>query len=432
MTTLSRRNLIAGSLSAPLLGTVSGCATRVALDASGAVASADDEAFWASVAARYEVTDAVTNVENGNWGLMAHPVLDAYIAHTEQVNRDNSYFARREYGPIWRNIVGQVTSRLGAQDGEVAFTRGATEALQSIIGGYNRLRSKDAVMFADLDYGSIMAAMRWRANKSGAETVELAIPEPSSHGALIDFYTEAFERHANTRLLLLTHISHRTGLLMPVREISEIARARGIDVVVDAAHSWGQIDFEVTDLGADFVGFNLHKWMGAPIGVGAMYIRADRLSDIDPNLSASSFEFDRIEGRVHTGTSNLAAFLTVPDAFAFQDLMGSRAKEARLRHLRDAWVSECRDVEGLEILTPEDDRLHAGITSFRLRGLTRPDQNQAIAAYLHHRHGVFTVHRTGIANGSCVRVTPGYYNSTADMRRAASAILDARAAFLSA
>ena len=431
MTKFSRRSVIIGSMAAPLSGGVVACANGAAsLPATASPAGPDDEAYWAGIAGQYDVMPDITNVENGNWGLMARPVLDAYKAHTERVNRENSYFARREYGPIWWNILTDTTARMGAQEGEVAFTRGATEALQNIVSGYNRLKPGDAVMFADLDYDSVIAAMRWRAAQSGAEVVELAIPEPVSHDDLVDFYRDAFEQHPNTRFLLLTHLSHRTGLVMPVREIAEAAHARGIDVVVDAAHSWGQMEFDVTDLGADFVGFNLHKWIGAPIGVGAMYIRADKLGAIDPNLSAEPEQFDRIDGRVHTGTSNFAAYLTVPDAFAFQDRMGIAAKAARLKYLRGLWVSECRAVDGIEILTPEDDRLHAGITSFRLSGMTSTEENKAIAAYLLEQHRVFTVHRTGVAAGACVRVTPGYYNSGDDMRRTARAVIDARRHFL--
>ena len=390
-----------------------------------------DEAVWARFGAQYDVKPGIINAENGNWGLMARPVLDAYKAHTERVNRDNSYFSRREYRPIWQDVVSQVTARMGAQDGEVALTRGASEALQCIIGGYNQLNAGDAVMFADLDYGSIMQAMRWRAQQSGAEVVELTVPEPATREALIALYADAFERHPNTRLLLLTHLSHRTGLVMPVREIADIAHARGIDVVVDAAHSWGQIDFQVPDLGADFVGFNLHKWVGAPIGVGAMYIQADRLNRVSPNLSAGAWEQDRIEGRVHTGTSNLAAYMTVPDAFAWQDEMGAASKAARLKYLRSLWVNTCREVDGIEILTPEEDGLHAGITSFRLSGMISVDDNKAIAAHMLDAHDVFTVHRTGVAKGACIRVTPGYYSSAEDMHKTAAAIIASRNHFLS-
>lgn len=392
---------------------------------SSVALSPTDEAAWAKIASHYDVKPDIINVENGNWGLMARPVLDAYKGHTERVNRDNSFFSRRQYGPIWQGVVAQVTERMGARDGEVALTRGATEALQCIVGGYSKLEAADAVMFADLDYGSVMQAMRWRAQQSGAEIVELAVPELANQNDLVAFYADAFERHPNTRFLLLTHLSHRTGLVMPVREIADIAHEKGIDVVVDAAHSWGQIDFQVGELGADFVGFNLHKWVGAPIGVGAMYIKSDRLEDIRPNLSAGSWELDRIEGRVHTGTSNLAAFMTIPDAFAWQDEMGAAAKAARLKYLRSIWVNVCREVDGVEILTPDEDGLHAGITSFRFQGMTTVDDNRAIADYLLDNHNVFTVHRRGVTNGACVRVTPGYYNSAEDMHKAAAAIVAA-------
>lgn len=431
MPSLSRRSLLAGSLASPLAAGLSGFATaQTAGIAAPASAGPDDEGYWAGIAAQYDVTAQITNVENGNWGLMARPVLNAYKAHTERVNRENSYFARRAYGPVYMQILEETATRLGTTPEEVAFTRGATEALQNIIAGYNRLKPGDTVMIADLDYDSIMHTMRWKAGREGAEIVEIAIPERATHDSVIEAYRDALSRHPHTRLLLLTHISHRTGLVVPVREISEIAHEQGVDVVVDAAHSWGQMDFKAPDLGADFVGFNLHKWIGAPIGVGVMYIRHDRLSDIDPNMSAGPGESGSIHGRVHTGTSNFAAYMSVPDAFAFQDSMGWPQKAARLNYLRNLWVSECRTAKGIEILTPDDARMHAGITSFRLEGMTTPEENKAIAAYLLDRHGVFTVHRTGVAAGACVRVTPGYYNSAKDMKRAAAAILDARAHFL--
>ena len=199
-------------------------------------------------------------------------------------------------------------------------------------------------------------------------------------------------------------------------------------VVVDAAHSWGQVNFKVDDLGADYIGFNLHKWIGAPLGVGVMYIRADRLADIDPNISAEAHQKDSIWGRVHTGTSNFAAYLAVPDAFAFHDRIGADAKENRLRQLRQIWVDavQASEVSALvDILTPEDNRLHGGITSFRVKGVTDTEGNKALVEDMLSHHGIFTVHRTGVAKGACVRVTPALYNSERDMRAAAVAIIDA-------
>jgi len=428
MASLSRRTLLAVGAVTPLAGTLNGLSGASAEHATD-WPEPDDANFWSWVATQYDTRSDIINVENGNWGLMARPVLDAYLAHTEKVNRENSFFARREYGAMARDIQAQVQTRLGADDNEVALTRGATEALQNIIGGYNKLKPGDAVMMADLDYGAMMEAMRWRSEQSGCQVVNLSVPENASHDELISFYEQAFLEHPKTRFLLLTHISHRTGLMLPIREISEIAHRQGIDVVVDAAHSWGQVDFNVKDLGADFVGFNLHKWIGAPIGVGAMYIRADKLGDISLNMSEASSDPSRIYTRVHSGTSNFAAYMTIPEAFAFQDRLARADKFARLRLLRQIWVDEVRDMSGIDVLTPDDDRLHGGITSFRFSGMTSSEDNQAIAAYLLEKHKVFTVHRTGVSNGACVRITPGYYNSAEDMQRTAKAVLDAHRHF---
>ena len=427
MPNLSRRDLLIAAAGVSMSATLPASALKLPIDAKSSQ-SAMDEAHWASVAANYDMTDKITNVENGNWGVMARPVLDAYMAHTERVNRENSFFSRRLYGPIFRTVVDTLTDRLGAKPGEIALTRGATEALQNIIGGFNRLTPGDAVMYADLDYDSIQAAMDFQARRQGADVVRLEIPEPTTHDELIAFYRDALEANPRVKLLLLTHISHRTGLMVPVRQIVEEAHARDVRVVVDAAHSWGQVDFKAPDLGADYIGFNLHKWIGAPIGAGVLYIRGDRLTEIDPNISAEPHQADSIWGRVHTGTSNFAAYLSVPDAFDFHDKVGAEAKEARLRYLRQIWVDSIRASDmanRVDILTPEDDRLHGGITSFRLRGITDATANKALAEDMLAHHGVFTVHRTGVAKGACVRVTPALYNSADDMQKAAAAIIDA-------
>ena len=439
MPDLSRRRFITAATATAVTGTakpaaaLTNAAAPPAVPLSGTILSApalpapetlrpDDEDGWRAVAAHYDVTDDVINLENGNWGIMARPVLEAYLNHTRMINRDNSYYTRRRYWPAYVAVLDAVAARLGAAREEVALTRGATEALQNIIGGFNRLSPGDAVMYADLDYGSIREAMRATAARAGCGAVALNVPEPATHDGLIAFYRDALDRHPETRLLLLTHVSHRTGLVIPVRAIAREARARGVSTVVDAAHSWGQIDFRVDDLDADFIGFNLHKWMGAPIGVGALYIRRDRLGDISPNLSATDGEKDHIYGRVHSGTSNFAAFLTVPDAFAFHDAVGAAAKAARLRYLRGIWTGLLSGTPGLDILTPEDPRPHAGITSFRLTGVTGVDDNRRLAKRLLDEHGVFTVHRDGVAAGACIRVTPGLYNSADHMRRAAAGI----------
>lgn len=415
---VTRRVLLTGALAATALPII---------DAYGSVTKtnqtlATNEAYWASIRRLYDLKADMINVENGYWGMMARPVLEQYITHTENVNRDNSWFARREFGKRFRHVTETLANSLNVAPDEIALTRGATEALQALISGYRGLSTGDAVMYADLDYGSMQMSLESKANRDGAQIIRLKIPEPVSYKGLIEFYTQAMVDAPKTRLLLLTHISHRTGLVIPVKEITQIAKSRGIDVIVDAAHSWGQLDFSPSDLGADFIGFNLHKWIGAPIGVGALYIRQARLADIAPNPSASAKEYDKVTGRAHTGTSNFAAILTVPDALDFHASITASAKSARLHYLRNQWVKFVADAPQIEVLTGEDPRLHAGITSFRIKGRTSTDDNRAIVAKLLADNRIFTVHRTGVAGGACVRITPGVYNTTAEMHAVGQAI----------
>lgn len=420
----------AASLAAPATGFALGSDALGASDEAAPLAPlpgdpavvARDEGYWKQVAARYRITDRVTNLEAGYFGLMALPVLQKYHEHIDRVNRENSFFARREYGPMLRTARERVAAFVGAQPTEIALTRGATEALQALIGQYNRVGAGDTVMYADLDYNAMQWAMNALAQRTGATVATLDIPEPASHEAILAAYTAALDRHPRTKLLLLTHCNNKTGLLLPVKAVAALARARGVDVVVDAAHSFGQVPLSMDDLGADFVGINLHKWIGAPIGAGALYIRSGRLDVIDRAHADESAPADRIDSRIHTGTTSFATFMTIPDALDFQQSIGIPQKAARLRYLRDRWVHAVRDVPGVDVLTPEDPVLTGAITAFRLHGRGSREANAALARTLFEEFGLFTFQRTGIAKGDCVRVTPTLYNTPADADTLAAAI----------
>ena len=384
-------------------------------------AVAQDETYWKEVASQYAVTDKVTNMEAGFFGMMAAPVLAAYHRNIDRVNRESSYFARRNYPAIAQESRVRAAKALGVETGEIAFARNATEALQSLIGQYNRVQAGDTVMYADLDYPAMQMAMTALAERRGATVATLDIPEPATLAGILAAYTNAFDANPRTRLLLLTHANNKTGLLHPVKAIHELAQARGIDTIVDAAHSFGQVPLALTDLGSAFIGINLHKWAGAPVGVGALYIRADSLGKID-RAHGDDGSLERIDSRIHTGTTDFAAMMTVPDAIDFQDKIGVPRKAARIRYLRDAWVKPARAIAGVDILTPDDAALVGAITSFRLHGNGDRAGNAAIARTLADEFGVFTVARSGLSKGDCVRVTPALYNSPADAAKLVAAL----------
>jgi selenocysteine lyase/cysteine desulfurase len=301
--------------------------------AGPAATVARDEGYWARVRAHYRVADQFTNLEAGYYGMMALPVLAEFHRHIDRVNRESSHYARRRYDTDLEAARARVAQLVGAQPGEIAFTRGATEALHCLIAQYNRLRQGDTVLYADVDYMAMQHTMNWLADRRGVTVTRFDLPEPASHETALAAYDRALSQHPRTRLLLLTHLNNKSGLILPVKQIVELARARGADVVLDAAHSFGQVDLTLSDLGADFVGFNLHKWLGAPIGAGVMYIKEGRLPDIDRMYADETSPATSITSRIHTGTAHFATYLSVPAALDFHAAVGPAYKAARVRYL---------------------------------------------------------------------------------------------------
>ncbi len=385
---------------------------------------AGDEGFWRTVARQYRVSPDFVNLENGYYGIMPEPVRRAYHRNVDRLNEQNSRLLRTAYKAEADRVRERVATVLGASAQEIALTRGGTEALQNLISGYNRLRPGDAVMYADLDYHSARYAMNWLRDRRGVSVERMVVPEPATRQAVLDAYATALRDHPKVKLLLLSHMNNRTGLVLPVREITAMARDRGVDVIVDAAHSWGQLDFTIGDLGADFAFFSLHKWMGAPLGSGFLYIRDGRLADIDPAFADETYPGDDIRSRVHSGTMDVAPILTVGTALDFHDALGAAVKQSRLRFLRDRWVHQVRDIPELEILTPEDPAMYGTMTAFRITGRVSEADNVAIAKDLLDRHRIFTVRRGGPARGDCVRVTPALFTSRDDVDLLAAALRD--------
>ena len=384
--------------------------------------AARDEEHWRRVASQYRVIDTVVNLEAGYWGVMAAPVHEAFTRHVERINRENSFYARRAYAADLTKVRDRVAALLGVGGDELAFTRSATESLQCLIAGYNRLKPGDAVLYADLDYPAMQQAMAWLRERRGVRVVRIDLPEPATRERVLSAYGDALDRNRDVRLVLLTHVSNKTGLVIPVQELVALARARGADAIVDAAHAIGQLPVTLPEIGADFVGFNLHKWIGAPLGVAAFYIRKSRLGDVDRHMGDEESPATSIASRAHTGTTSFAAFLTVPDAIDFHEAVGPAHKAARLRYLRDRWVAPARRLSHIEVLTPDDPGMSGGITSFRVRGKTSRPDNERIVDELLTKHGIFTARRTGIAGGDCIRVTPALYTKVEEVDRFARAL----------
>ena len=209
---------------------------------------------------------------------------------------------------------------------------------------------------------------------------------------------------------------------MPVAEIASQAKSRGIDVICDSAQSWGLLDFKVSDLNVDWAGFNLHKWIGSPIGVGALYMKRGSLNKIAPYPGESDPENSHASTRVHMATSNFASILTIPDAIDFHESIGGQNKESRLRYLRQLWTDEAESMSHIELLGGSDEESWTGMGSFRLQARNSVADARELQQRLENDFGIFTVIRVGLASGSCVRITPQVFTSPDEISKLVDAM----------
>ncbi len=387
-------------------------------------ALARDERFWATVARQFQVSPDFVNLENGYYGIMPEPVRQAYHRNVDHLNERSSHLLRTTYKPRADEIRDRLAALLGVSGKEIALTRGGTEALQNLIAGYGRLRPGDAVMYADLDYHSGQYAMNWLPARRGVTVERIVIPEPATRQAVLDTYERALSRAPKVRLLLLSHMNNRTGLVTPVRQIVAMARAHGVDVIVDAAHSWGQLDFTLPDLDADFAVFSLHKWMGLPLGSGFLYIREPAPGRHRPPLRRRD-----LPGLRHPLPRALRHHERgpVPDRGRRPGLPRDPRREGQagpsalssatagyVRRTLSACRSSPRTSPACTAASPRSG----------YRGRSSKADNLAIAEALMDRHRIFTVARSGMSGGDAVRVTPALFTSADEVDRLAAALRD--------
>lgn len=383
---------------------------------------AKDETYWAAVAKYYKKADGIINLEQGYWGKMATPVEKALTHKTHQINQQLSWYARKQYPGDIAKVKEELAEALGASTNEVALTRNATESFVSLLTQYKGITSKDTLLWADADYPSFQRMMAWLADQNQAQGLCLQLPDSGTEQDYLDAYKKAFDANPNIKLMLLTHVSNQHGLTLPVKDIVKLAKRRGIDVICDCAQSWGLLNFTMADLGVDWAVFNLHKWIGSPVGVGALYMRDGSRDNVSP-FPGENPSNDTTQNRVHVATSDFAAFLTIPDALNFHFSIGADNKAQRLQYLRQRWVDVANTLDNIVVLGAKDAKSASGMGAFRVKDQISQEAANALQLTLEKTYGVFTVVRNGLSSGCCIRVTPQVFTSLQEIDTFAKALL---------
>lgn len=368
-----------------------------------------DEKFWKKFRKEfYDVSDDFTNLENGYFGVQPIPVYQAYLKNIEKLNKYSSRYLRTDYNEDFRQVVNKLADFAGISPEETLITRNATEAMNIVIQGLD-LKSGDEVILSKQDYFSMIEAFEMLQVQKGIKIKTIRIPLlPENDEQIVQCYEQAITE--NTKCILMTHMIHLTGQIMPIKKVVEKAKPLGIDVIVDAAHSFAQVDYKMKDLGADFVGVNLHKWFGNPLGAGLLYVNKDRIVDLKPFYGDSAKEANDINKLGHFGTLSVPTVLTIPTAQEYNETVTVSLKEKRLRYLQNYWTSQAKDIPNVIVTTPSSPQRSCAIASFKVEGM----DTKEVIARLYSEKNIFTVIRH-LEDQDVVRVTPNLYNHTGEL-----------------
>jgi len=375
-----------------------------------AAALAREEDFWTEIRGKYLLKPDYINLENGYFSMQSQPVLEAFIEKVRYINTEGSYYYRTRLIPDKTAMRDKLAALAGCAPEELIITRNTTESLDTVIAGYDWKPGDEAIM-AQQDYGAMRDMFKLQARRYGMVPVDLSVPtDPKSDDELVQLYANAIT--PKTRLLMVCHIINVTGQVMPVKKIVDMAHARGVDVMVDGAHAFAHLDYRIPDLGADYYGASLHKWLGCPIGSGILYVKRDKVAKLWPVYADASMADDDIRKLNHTGTHPAHTDLAIENAIAFHQMLGAERKEARLRYLQNYWTKQVRDVPNVVMYTPSDPGRSCAIANVGVKGIPA----RTLAKKLLDDYKIWTV---GIENPAAsvngTRVTPHVYTTTAEL-----------------
>ncbi|HEV2839765.1 MAG TPA: aminotransferase class V-fold PLP-dependent enzyme [Chthoniobacterales bacterium] len=372
--------------------------------------AAMDEDYWAVIQNSFTVTRGIINLNNGGVSPSPRIVTEALVRYTWQQEDATAYTMWEILEPQSETIRTGLAELFGCDREEIAITRNASESLEILLMGMD-FKAGDEILTTTQDYPRMLTTLRQREKREGLKLNLIQIPIPPRNLAEI---TSAFEKGITdrTRLILISHMVNITGQITPVKAVCDLARARGIETIVDGAHSFAQFDFKQKDLGCDYFGTSLHKWLYAPKGTGLLYVKRDKIAKIWPLMAAESKQASDIRKFEEIGTHSAAIRLAIGEALLFHHGIGAKRKEARLRYLARYWMNRLKDVPKVRFNTSFDPNQSCAIANVQIEGTTPA----AVVKYLFDKHRIFSVPIVH-EEFQGLRITPNVYTTLGELDR---------------
>ncbi len=370
---------------------------------------ATDEEFWYYIQQAFTVSAGIINLNNGGVSPAPRTVQEAMKRYYDYSNEAPSYFMWRILDQGREPLRARLAGLAGVDKEEIAINRNSSEGLETIIFGL-QLKPGDEVVAARQDYPNMINAYRQREMREGIKLSWINLELPSEdEDYLVKQYVQAFT--PRTKVVHITHIINWNGQVIPVRKIADEARKRGIQVVVDGAHSFLHLNFKIPDLGCDYFATSLHKWMYAPIGTGMLYVKKERIPALYPLFATNENPLkDDIRKFENLGTRPFYIEQAIGKAIDFHEMIGSERKEKRLHYLKNYWMEKVKDLPGIYLNTSLDPRWGCAIGNIGFEGKKAGE----LDGFLMEK---YKIHSVGIEweNIHGVRITPNVYTTAANL-----------------
>ena len=376
---------------------------------------ATDEDYWSIIQQSYTTSPALINLNNGGVSPSPRIVQEAVERFNKMTNEGPSYYMWRILDQGREPLRYKLAELAGADPEEIAINRNATEALNTVIFGLN-LKAGDEVIGTKQDYPNMINAWRQRAEREGIVYKQINFQFPIENDEEI---VAGFEKAITpkTKIIHITHIINWIGQILPVKKITAMAKKHGIETIVDGAHSFGLLDYKIPALGCDYYGTSLHKFLSAPIGSGMLWIKKENIEKIWPLICNDKPKSADIRKFETIGTRSFPIEQGIGEAVNFQNGIGSKRKEERIRYLKNYWASRVQNIPKVKIHTSFKDEYACAICGVSIDGMTPGELDGAL-------FNNYKIHTVGIVweNISCVRITPHVYTRIQDLDKLVMAI----------
>jgi selenocysteine lyase/cysteine desulfurase len=377
--------------------------------------AAMDEDFWMTIQQAYTVNSNLIILNNGGVSPSPRVVQDAVERYNRFANEGPSYYMWRILDQGREPLRQKLALLAGCSEDEIAINRNTTEALNTVIFGMD-LQPGDEVIGTLQDYPNMIQAWRQRALRDKIKYTQISFDFPIENDKEI---VAAFEKAitAKTKVIHVTHVINWVGQVLPVAKIARMAHQRGIEVIVDGAHSFGLIDFKIPDLECDYFGTSLHKFLSAPIGSGMLWIKKEKIEKIWPLTCNDKPRSGDIRKFETLGTRSFPIEQGIGEAVNFHNAIGSKRKEERIRYLKNYWALRAKEIPGVTIHTSFKPEYACAIAGVSVNGMTPGELDIALM-------NQYKIHTVGIVweNISCVRVTPHVYTRLQDLDKLVGAL----------